>query len=189
MMALLYVCGPTLLTFLFTERYRESVPIFRLAILAIPLAALPLDGVMRARAQNRFVLAMSVVKLAFTVPIVVGGFRLYGLRGAMGGWVAAEAFTRGILLLRAGQLLGGMRSLLPWRTLAMQALAAALAAPVGAVVLRFAQGPVLLRLVLCGLATGLAYLAALRATGELPPLREWIPRKRPAVPGPTSLAA
>jgi hypothetical protein len=36
---------------------------------------------------------------------------------------------------------------------------------------------------------GLAYLAALRATGELPPLREWIPRKRPAVPGPTSLAA
>src|SRR6266849_5458605 len=113
----------------------------------------------------------------------------YGLRGAMGGWVAAEAATRGILLLRAGHLLGGMRYLLPWRTLSMQALAAAVAAPVGAVVLRLAQGPVLLRLVLCGAATGLAYLAALRATGELPPVREWIPRKRPAVPGPTSLAA
>ncbi len=189
MMALLYVCGPMLLTFLFTERYRDSVPIFRLAILAIPLAALPLDGVMRARAQNRFVLAVSVVKLALTVPMVVAGFHLYGLRGAMGGWVAAEAATRGILLLRAGHLLGGMRYLLPWRTLSMQALAAAAAAPVGAVVLRLAQGPVLLRLVLCGAATGLAYLAALRATGELPPVREWIPRKRPAVPGPTSLAA
>ncbi len=189
MMALLYVCGPTLLTFLFTERYRDSVPIFRLAIFAIPLAALPLDGVMRARAQNRFVLAVSVVKLALTVPMVVAGFHLYGLRGAMGGWVAAEAATRGILLLRAGHLLGGMRYLLPWRTLSMQALAAAVAAPVGAVVLRLTQGPVLLRLVLCGAATGLAYLAALRATGELPPVREWIPRKRPAVPGPTSLAA
>src|SRR3989440_11718218 len=91
MMALLYVCGPTLLTFLFTERYRESVPIFRLAILAIPLAALPLDGVMRARAQNRFVLAISVVKLTLTVPMVVAGFHLFGLPGAMGGWVAAEA--------------------------------------------------------------------------------------------------
>ena len=189
MMALLYVCGPTLLTFLYTDQYRESVPIFRLAILSIPLAALPLDGVMRARAQNRFVLCVSVVKLAMTVPLVVAGFHLYGLRGAMGGWVAAEAVTRGILLLRAGQLLGGMRRLLPWRTLSLQALAAAVAAPVGVVALRFAHGPVLLRLVQCGTATGIAYLAALRATGELPPLREWIPRKPPAVPGPTSLAA
>jgi len=46
-----------------------------------------------------------------------------------------------------------------------------------------------LRLVLCGAATGLAYLAALRATGELPPLREWIPRKGSVVPGPSTLAA
>jgi hypothetical protein len=188
-MALLYVCGPTLLTFLFTDRYRESVPVFRLAILAIPLAALPLDGVMRARAQNRFVLGISVVKLVLTVPMVVAGFHVYGLRGAMGGWVAAEAFTRGILLLRAGQLLGGMRRLLPWRTLALQTLATAVAAPVGAAVLRFAHGPVLIRLLLCGTAGGLAYLAALRATGELPPVRQWIPRKRAPLPGPTSLAA
>jgi len=105
MMALLYVCGPTLLTSSSPSGTR-FVPIFRLAILAIPLAALPLDGVMRARAQNRFVLAISVVKLAVTVPLVVAGFHLYGLRGAMGGWMAAEAATRGILLLRAGQLLG-----------------------------------------------------------------------------------
>jgi O-antigen/teichoic acid export membrane protein len=189
MMALLYVCAPLLITFLYTERYRDSVPIFRLAILAIPLAALPLDGVMRARAQNRFVLAISVVKLAFTVPTVVVGFHLYGLRGAMGGWVVAEAASRGILLVRAGQLLGGMRHLLPWRTLSLQGLAAAVATPVGAVALRYAHGPVLLRLVQCGTATGLAYLAALRATGELPPLREWIPRKRPAIPGASSLAA
>jgi O-antigen/teichoic acid export membrane protein len=189
MMALLYVCGPTLLTFLYTERYRDSVPIFRLAILAIPLAALPLDGVMRARAQNQFMLRVSVAKLALTVPLVVAGFHVFGLPGAMGGWVAAEAATRGILLLRAGQVLGGMRRLLPWRTLAMQTLATAVAAPVGALVLRFAQGPALLRLMLCGTATGLAYLTALRATGELPPVREWIPRKRGAIPGSTSLAA
>jgi O-antigen/teichoic acid export membrane protein len=187
-MALLYVCGPTLLTFLFTERYRDSVPIFRLAILAIPLTALPLDGVMRARAQNRFVLCVSVVKLAMTVPLVVAGFHAFGLRGAMAGWVTAEASTRAILLLRAGKLLGGMRHLLPWRTLSMQALAAAVAAPVGALALRLAHGPTLLRLLICGAATALAYLTALRATGELPPLRNWIPRKRTTVAG-QSLAA
>lgn len=187
-MALLYVCGPTLLTFLYTDRYRDSVPIFRLAILAIPLTALPLDGVMRARAQNRFMLAVSVVKLAVTVPLVVAGFHLFGLPGAMGGWVAADAVTRGILLLRAGHLLGGMRYLLPWRTLSMQALAAAVAAPVGALALRLAHGPALLRLLICGTATALAYLAALRASGELPPVRNWIPRKRSTVAG-QSLAA
>ena len=189
MMALLYVCGPVLITFLFTDRYRDSVPIYRIAIFAIPLAALPLDGVMRARAQNRFMLVVSVVKLALTVPLVVVGFHTFGLRGAMAGWVGAESFTRGILLARAGQLLGGIRRVLPWRTLALQSLAAALSAPVGAVALRLAHGPTLLRLLLCGIATGLCYLAVLRATGELPPVREWIPRKRPPAPEPSSLAA
>jgi O-antigen/teichoic acid export membrane protein len=186
--ALLYVCGPTLLTFLFTPRYRDSVPIFRLAILAIPLAALPLDGVMRARAQNRFVLAVSVVKLASTVPLVVFGFRSYGLTGAVGGWIAAEALARGILLLRAGRLFGGLRHALPWRTLAFQSAAAALAAPAGLAALRATSalrstgGQGLVRLILCGSVFALAYLGVLRATGQLPPVRSWIPRKRPAEP-------
>jgi O-antigen/teichoic acid export membrane protein len=187
-MALLYVCGPTLLTFLYTDQYRESVPIFRIAILSIPFAALPLDGVMRARAQNRFVLAVSVVKLALTVPLVVAGFRLFGLSGAMGGWVTAETITRWVLLVRAGQLLGGMRGVLPWRTLFMQGFSAAVAAPIGVLALRYAHGPALLRLVLCGAAMALVYLAVLRATGELPPIRTWIPRRRAAVAG-QSLAA
>jgi O-antigen/teichoic acid export membrane protein len=187
-MALLYVCGPTLLTFLFTDRYRDSVPIFRLVIISIPLAALPLDGVMRARAQNRFVLVISVVKLGLTVPLVVAGFHLFGLRGAAGGWLAAEAITRGIMLLRAGQLLGGMRVVLPWRTLFIQSLSAAVAAPAGALALRVIHGPALLRLAACGTAMGLVYIAALRFAGELPPIRQWIPRKRAAEARP-SLAA
>ncbi len=188
MMALLYVCGPTLLTFLFTEQYRDSVPIFRLAILSIPLAALPLDGVMRARAQNRFVLAVSVLKLALTVPLVMLGFRSFGLPGAMGGWVAAEAITRGVLLVRTGQLFGSILHVLPWRTLAFQAMGAALAAPVGWFVLRISSGPALLRLFLCGCSYALAYLAFLRFTGQLPPVREWLPRRRPAS-GPVPMAA
>ncbi|HYV68458.1 MAG TPA: hypothetical protein VE964_19625, partial [Myxococcales bacterium] len=105
------------------------------------------------------------------------------------GWVGAESFTRGILLARAAQLLGGIRRVLPWRTLALQSLAAALGAPVGALVLRLFHGPALARLMLCGAATGLCYLAVLRATGELPPLREWIPRRRPTAPASTPLAA
>ena len=105
------------------------------------MAALPLEGLMRARAQNRFVLAVSVAKLALTVPLVILGFRAFGLRGAMGGWVAAEAVTRGILLVRAGQLFGSISRVLPWRTLAFQALGTALAAPVGIAALRISGGP------------------------------------------------
>ena len=66
-MAVLFVVAPKLISFLFTDRYLEAVPIFRLAIVSIPLAALPLDGVMRARAQNKFVLGVSVLKLALGV--------------------------------------------------------------------------------------------------------------------------
>jgi O-antigen/teichoic acid export membrane protein len=189
-MALLYVCGPTLLTFLFTDRYRDSASIFRLVIFLIPLSALPLDGVMRARAQNRFVLVISVVKLGLTVPAVIAGFRLFGLRGAMAGYLLAEATMRIVVLLRAAALLGGLRAVLPWRTLGLQTLAAVAAAPVGALALRFTHGPTLVRLFACGIATGLVYLAVLRATGELPPLRQWIPRKRSVPPsGQPSLAA
>jgi len=177
-MALLYVCGPTLLTFLFTDRYRDSASIFRLVIFLIPLTALPLDGVMRARAQNRFVLAISVVKLALTVPSVIAGFRLFGLRGAMAGYLVAEATMRMVVLLRAASLLGGLRVALPWRTLALQMLSAAAAAPVGALALRFMHGPTLVRLFACGIATGIVYLALLRASGELPPVRQWIQWKR-----------
>jgi hypothetical protein len=38
------------------------------------------------------------------------------------------------------------------------------------------------------MAMAVVYIAALRIAGELPPVREWIPRKRPAEARP-SLAA
>jgi len=188
-MVLLYVCGPTLLTFLFTDRYRDSASIFRLAIFCIPLYALPVEGIMRARAQNVFLLAMSIVKLALTVPCVITGFHLFGLRGAMGGYLVAEATTRMVLLLRAAVLLGGLQALLPWRTLLFQALCAAAAAPVGAIALRVTHAPAMVRLSVCGVATALVYLAALRATGELPPIRGMIQRERPVPEPRPSLAA
>jgi O-antigen/teichoic acid export membrane protein len=188
-MVLLYVCAPTLLTFLFTDRYRDSVSIFRFAIFVIPLYALPLEGVMRARAQNVFLLATSIVKLALTVPVVIAGFHLFGLRGAIGGYLVAEATTRMILLLRAAALLGGLRAVLPWRTLALQTLSATVAAPVGAIALRVTHGPAMVRLSVCGVATAVVYLAALRATGELPPIRQFLRRKRPVPQPRPSLAA
>ena len=96
----------------------------------------------------------------------------------MAGYLVAEATMRMVVLLRAASLLGGLRVALPWRTLALQMLSAAAAAPVGALALRFMHGPTLVRLFACGIATGIVYLALLRASGELPPVRQWIQWKR-----------
>jgi O-antigen/teichoic acid export membrane protein len=177
-MALLFIVAPTLVSFLFTDRYLESVPIFRLALVSIPMAALPLDGVMQARAQNKFVLRVSVVKLALTLPLVWFGLRLLGPIGALGGWILAEESCRMILLWRASQLFEvGVLQAVPARELLYQLLAALAAVPVGLLVLRFSAGPQLLTLLVCGAAFGMTYLGTLRATGRLPPVRDWIPTR------------
>src|SRR5439155_1385250 len=105
-MALLAIAAPTLISFLFTDRYFGAVPIFRVAILSIPMAALPLDGVMRARAQNQFMFRVSALKLTLTVPLVWAGLKLWGPIGALGGWICAEEICRFILLRRAARLFG-----------------------------------------------------------------------------------
>lgn len=160
-MALLFICAPVLIGFLFTDRYLAATPIFRLALVSIPMSALPLDGVMRARAQNRFMFRVSVVRLALTVPLVWGGFRLSGPIGALGGWICAEETCRLILLHRAGAIFGcGMFRSLP-RELWIQIGAALLASAPGALALHFASGPPLLRLCVSGLAFAATYLGVL----------------------------
>ena len=143
-------------------------PILRLALISIPMSALPLDGVMRARAQNRFMFRVSVLKLALTVPLAWAGLRLFGPIGALGGWICAEEGCRMILLHRAGQLFGcGMLRSLP-RELWLQAGAALLASLPGAFALHLLSGPALVRLSVSGAAFAATYLGALGAIGLQP---------------------
>jgi O-antigen/teichoic acid export membrane protein len=179
-MALLFVVAPQLIRFLFTDKYLEAVPLFRLAIISIPMAALPLDGVMRARAQKRFLFNVSLLKLVLTVPLVWLGLHRFGLIGALGGWIAAEEACRMILLHRAAKLFHRtILGALP-KELWFQVAAAAIAVVPGALTMRFARGPLLAQLFECGIAFALTYLAALRMMGVLPPLKTWIPRRKPA---------
>jgi O-antigen/teichoic acid export membrane protein len=180
-MAVLGIVAPVLIRFLFTDRYIGAVPIFRLAIVSIPMAALPLDGVMRARAQNRFMFRVAALKLALTVPLVWLGLRLFGPIGALGGWICAEESCRMVLLHRAARLFGTtILGAMP-RELWLQIAAAAIAVVPGALALHVAGGPLLLQLFACGLAFAAVYLLALRIMGVLPPLRTWLPQKKPAL--------
>jgi len=177
--ALLGIAAPALIRFLFTDRYLGAVPIFRLAIVSIPMAALPLDGVMRARAQNKFMFRVSVLKVVLTAPLAWAGLRLFGPIGALGGWICAEEACRMILLHRAARLFGTtIFGALP-REVWVQAAGAAIAAPPAALALHFAGGPLLVQLFITGLIFAIVYLAVLRALGILPPLRTWIPARRP----------
>jgi len=65
------------------------------------------------------------------------------------------------------------------REIWLQAAAALIAAAPGALALRLARGPLIVQLCTAGLAFAIAYLAALRAMGVLPPVRAWIPQRKP----------
>ncbi|HEX4385822.1 MAG TPA: oligosaccharide flippase family protein [Myxococcales bacterium] len=179
-MALLAVVAPVLIRFLYTDKYIDAVPLFRLAMISIPMAALPLDGVMRARAQRRFLFNVSVLKLGITVPFVWIGLHQFGLIGALGGWILAEESCRMLLLRRAAKLFRtNILGALP-RQLWFQVVAAAISVVPALVVRRFGQGPLLAVLFECGIAFSLTYLAALRIMGVLPPVKEWIPKRKAA---------
>lgn len=166
---LLAVVAPELIGFLFSPRYLAAVPIFRLAVLSVVLAALPLDGVMRARAQNRFMLVLSGAKLGLTVALVWAGLALGGPIGALAGWVVAEALSRGIMLARAARLFEvSLLEALPLRALGRQVAATAVAAPAAWLALHALSGPAVLRLGAAGLAFAAAYLGLSWSRGWLP---------------------
>lgn len=167
--ALLFAVAPAVVRFLFTDRYLGAVPLMRLSLIALALAALPLDGVLRAHAQRRFMVLSSAAKLLLTVPTVLLGLRLAGVAGALAAWLAVEWVVRLAQLVRAGRLFGAApRRLLPWKKLAVIALSAALAGPVASFTLRVCPGPMLARLVAAGLAFAVVYGALVLAGGAAP---------------------
>ena len=165
----LLLAAPELIRFLFSARYAAATPIFRLALIQIALSALPLDGVMRARAQNRFMVVLSAAKLAITIPLVLAGLRALGPIGALAGFVAAESATRVAMLARSAALFeSGAAGILPLGALGRQAASTAAAMPPAWIVLRALGGPLAVRLAVAGSTFAAAYLGVSLAVGALP---------------------
>jgi len=169
LVGLLVVAAPALIELVFSSVYLPAVPIFRVAALIVLLAALPLDGVMRARAQNRYMLALSAAKLAATALLVLPGLALAGPMGALVGWILAEALARAAMLHRTAALFDvPLRRILPFRALARQAAATAFAMSAAWVAQGALPAPLLARLAACCLAFAAAYLGICWARGWLP---------------------
>jgi O-antigen/teichoic acid export membrane protein len=157
LVGVLLVTSRDLVTLLFTDAYRDSVPIFMIWTTTFLLAALPLDGLLRVFADTRSFLAISLLKLAFIAVTIGWLLSRLGLRGAAIATVGAAVVAKGAGLLRMKRLMGlGVADLLPWGRLASLAGCGALAAVPALLVGAAGSIPSPLRLA----ATGLVYIAA-----------------------------
>jgi O-antigen/teichoic acid export membrane protein len=106
LVALLLITAHDLIVFLFTDQYAASVPIFRAWALAILLAVIPMDGLLRVYAQTPFLLVINIARLA----IVAGG--MYWFVTSMG-LVGAVLVT--LVALAVGKAMGLMKMMRCWR--------------------------------------------------------------------------
>jgi O-antigen/teichoic acid export membrane protein len=168
MVGLLLVNARELIALLFTERYLASVPIFMVWTTAFLLMTLPVDGVMRAFADTRFLLLIGAVKLAIIAASIGWFIGRFGLLGGVLVTLLATLVGKTLALTRMRRHMNvGAAEILPWADLAAP-LGCAIAAGLPALVVKEGLGlRPLSSILLCGLVYALAYaalIAGLRAS-------------------------
>jgi O-antigen/teichoic acid export membrane protein len=182
--AFLFAAAPEFIGAVFGPRYLPAVPIFRICVIGVPLATLPLDGTLRARDQTRYLFFVYALKAAVTVPLVYVGVKSFGMLGGIGSWAAAEVLGKALLLRRVPAALSTpsltlrLVDVIPWKDLGKAALAA-VAAALAVVALRAGSTSAwnslpasgwarLLPLCAAGALFSIGYFATLRAVGLRP---------------------
>src|SRR5206468_7069585 len=162
------VVAHALITVLFTRNYLASVPLFRIWSTLILLATLQTDGVLRAYADNRSLLALSFTRLALIAGLISLFMSAWGMGGAVLVTLLAGVVGKGLALARIKRLMRvGLADLLPWRSLAGAAAAAALSALPASLVTAAPGLPGPARLVVAGLAYALCYAGLVHRFGLL----------------------
>jgi O-antigen/teichoic acid export membrane protein len=124
-----WLLGTTVLPLLFTNAYLAAVPLFLLATLEIPLWVVPVDALLRAEGETRYLLWFSAVRIAVAALFILGGIHFFGLAGAIAGSIATEALSRLCMLARGCRLLGvAVREVFDWRVLSRIAVSATISA-------------------------------------------------------------
>ncbi len=134
LVSFLWVTAPEFIGALFGPRFLAAVPIFRVSLLGVILPTLPMDGVLRARNDTRYLFWSYFFKALVTVPLVYFTVRQWGMIGGISAWAIAELFGKLTLFLRipralsAGATRLGFADVLPGASLAKAAAASATAA-------------------------------------------------------------
>lgn len=120
LVALLLVAGHELIVFLFTERFRASVPIFLISSATIALAALPTDSALRTYSQTGVLVRMNVLRLLVVAVSIRPLLLALGLPGAAVSLVLGTIAVKVFALVRLRRLLDvPVAHFLPWRELAV----------------------------------------------------------------------
>jgi O-antigen/teichoic acid export membrane protein len=170
LVALLVVAAPGIVTLLYTEAYRASVPVFMIWSAAFAVAAFPVDAVLRVFARTRFLLGLNALRLLLVAALIHPALSNFRLAGAVLVTVMALALGKALALVRIAGLFGvGLGALLPWWRLAATAVAALGAAlPAWMVTDRDGDATVM-ALLATGVVYTTSYLALTLCLGVLDP--------------------
>lgn len=135
LLCVLWITAHDLLTLLFTDVYGASVPVFRIWLLVLLLAAIPAHGPLRVLDDTRFLAKQTLAKLVFVAVLTVPFLGVFGLEGGVLVALGAMLFGKSVLVWRLARRTGaGLSRALPWGSYAGILLAgAAAAAPAHAV--------------------------------------------------------
>jgi O-antigen/teichoic acid export membrane protein len=167
----LMLFGREFLVALFTPKFLDSWPIFAINLTTLPFYCIMLDSLQRSYAELRyFFLKLRVAAIVVLVPALVLATMHFGLIGAILVAIASNLLERTLGIVYVSRLLGITRADLGLlRDVGKIALASA-AAGAAAAAVRFAMpARPLAVLIVCGLAFGVAYLAAVLALGIVTP--------------------
>lgn len=133
----LMLAAGTLIPLVFSAQYTESVSLFRIYLLLMPLRIATYGLIFQATGRTHFNLAGSVMYLVANVFLTGAGLYVWGLPGAATGSVLATLVLIGYyLILLRRELAVSFSALVPWRLLLGNALPAALAGMITWAVLR-----------------------------------------------------
>ena len=165
----LWITAPDLFRVLFTERYDASVPVFRVWLCVVLLAAIPAHGPLRVLGDTRFLALQTFMKLVIVAGLTIPFLSLWGLSGAVLVALGAMLVGKSTLLVRLANRTGCRLShVVPWRSYAGVLLAAGVAI-VPAIVLPSVAQSSPARLALAGSVYLFAYGATVWCSGLLDP--------------------
>ena len=169
LLCVLWITAHDLLTLLFTEVYSAGVPVFRIWLGVLLLAAIPAHGPLRVLDDTRFLALQTLVKLVIVAVFTIGFLSAFGLPGAVLIALGAMLIGKSMLLSRLARRTGSPLSrVLPWRSYAGILFAGA-ASTVPAVAVRSAANSSIERLVLAGATYVIAYAVIVWCFGMLDP--------------------
>jgi len=166
--AMLIVNAYRVITFLFTDRYAASAPIFMVWSLSTVFAIFQTDGVLRVFAQTRFLIVMNLARLGTIIALMSWALHRFNLLGPVIVTLAGMFVAKVVALARIKSLLKiPVRRLIPWMELGGIAILAMLAAIPSALVSTYLSLPSLYVLPISGMVYAAVYSVLLFAFGLL----------------------